>query len=163
MRKIKAQKLTREGFAEFGAYFDFRNPSGYSLKGETFEFFRDPLSIHANGSAPFRFSGLQVKKNPDLTFKGMEYHDHTGEVQMPVDDDTVLVVAPANGGDIVPEEVRAFIVPQGVMVILKQATWHDAMVPVSRDRVNILIGLPERVYHNDLVAKPLPEPGAVEM
>ena len=83
----------------------------------------------------------------------MEYHDYTDEIQLPVDADALLVCAPANGGDISIEEAEAFIIPQGTVLVLKRGTWHDVLYPVSTDKVSVLIGLPERIYHNDIVVK----------
>ena len=83
----------------------------------------------------------------------MEYHDYTAEIQMPMDADVVLVCAPPNGGEIAAREAEAFLIPKGTMVCLHPGTWHDVLYPVDSEQASILIGLPERIYHNDIVVK----------
>ena len=56
-----------------------------------------------------------------------------------------------------PEQVEAFLIPKGTLLCLKRGTWHDVLYPVGKRKVNVLIGLPERIYHNDIVVKEVPD------
>lgn len=156
-RKIKAKALSVEAFTPYGSYMSVITPEGYYLQGEYHKFYRDMVRFPVGGDGSICFSSLVVKKNAELIIKGMEYHDYTDEVQLPVDSDTVLVCAPANGGDIAIDEAEAFIVPKGTMICLRRGTWHDVMYPLDQEKVSVLIGLPERVYHNDIVVKSFSE------
>ena len=132
-------------------------PEGYALQGTYHSFYRDQVRFIPNQEDPVCFSVLTVRENPDFVVSCLEYHDHTEEIQLPMDSDVVLVCAPPNDGDLIPEEVEAFLVPKGTLLCLKRGTWHDVMYPVKEKEVHVLIGLPERIYHNDIVVKELPD------
>jgi ureidoglycolate hydrolase len=151
-RKVKAKPLSLEAFKDYGTYADMMNPRGYYLEGEYHKFYRDRIRFPATPQT-FCCSSLTVRKNEEFIVKGMEYHDYTAEIQMPMDADVVLVCAPPNGGEIAAREAEAFLIPKGTMVCLHPGTWHDVLYPVDSEQASILIGLPERIYHNDIVVK----------
>ena len=70
----------------------------------------------------------------------------------------MLFIAPANGGELCADDVEVFHSPAGPLLCLRRGTWHDVMYPKNADKISILIGLPERVYHNDRVWKDFEEP-----
>ena len=152
-RKVKVKELTPEAFNPFGSCLDIVRPTGYELTGTYHTFYRDVVRWVPGNLDPITFSSLIVRKNENFICTGMEYHDHTEEIQLPVDTDAVLFIAPANGGDLCPDEVEVFHVPAGTLLCLRRGTWHDVMYPMNAEAVSVLIGLPERVYHNDLVWK----------
>ncbi|MCF0145609.1 MAG: hypothetical protein HUJ73_03375 [Eubacterium sp.] len=152
-RQIEVKKLTPEAFNPYGSYLDVVRPTGYEMKGTYHTFYRDVVRFVPGNQDPVCFSSLIVRKNPEFICTGMEYHDHTEEIQLPIDADGVLFCAPANDGALIPEEVEAFRIPAGTLLCLRRGTWHDVMYPHSADAFSVLIGLPERIYHNDLVWK----------
>jgi ureidoglycolate lyase len=153
MKKLQIKQLTYENFHDFGSFASITDPSGYCLCGEYHKFYRDMVVSPVTTMSPTAFSALQVRKNPGFIVKGMEFHDLTNEVQMPIDDDVMLCVAPANGGNISEDEAEAFLVPKGTIIKLNTGVWHDVMYPIHNDIVNVLIVLPERVYKNDITVK----------
>lgn len=152
-KKLELKKLTPEAFNPYGSYVDVIHPTGYEMTGTYHTFTRDVVRYVPGTDDPVCFSSLIVRKNEEFVCTGMEFHDHTEEVQMPIDDDAVLFCAPANSGDLIPDEAEAFLIPAGTLLCLRRGTWHDVMYPRNKEAVSVLIGLPERVYKNDLVWK----------
>ena len=54
---------------------------------------------------------------------------------LPLDDDMVIHVGPANGGQVETDKLEAFILPRRTMVILKPGTWHGAPYPINNDGI----------------------------
>ena len=150
-KQVKVKELTPEAFNPYGSYVSIVDPVGYALSGKYHTFYRDVVRWIPGNLDPVCLSALIVRRNEEFICTGMEFHDHTEEIQLPVDTDGVLFVAPANGGDLCPDEVEIFHIPAGTLLCLRRGTWHDCMYPLSADHISVLIGLPERVYHNDLV------------
>lgn len=144
--KIKAQKLTAEAFAPFGAYTDLLHPAGYSLGA----FYADRLLMDVSGALPVAFSPLSVDKPERYVVTAAEYHNTTAEGILPLDADVVIHVAPPSA-EPVPELTQAFLVPRGTLVRLNVGVWHLCALPVDQPHVNILIVLPQRIYKNDCV------------
>ena len=144
MRQIKAQKLTHEAFSKYGTFYDLVNPTGYSLG----EFFHDRLLYPVSGDVPVAFSSLEMNKPEKLIVNAAEFHNYTGEILLPLDDDVAIHVAPPSK-EAVPELTEAFVVPKGTVVKLNTGVWHLAPLPLNNKKAHILIVLPERVYAND--------------
>jgi hypothetical protein len=78
MRKIKAQKLTKEAFAPFGTYYDVLKPEGAHLG----DFYQDHVIDPVAFGVPMGFSALVAHKAEKMIVKGSEYHNYTGEVMI---------------------------------------------------------------------------------
>jgi ureidoglycolate lyase len=86
-----------------------------------------------------------------------EYHNTTEELILPLDDDMILHLAPASGGSVVTDHVKAFIVPKNTLVKLKTAIWHLAPLPANNEKLTVMIILPECTYANDCTVVDLNE------
>lgn len=161
MRKIKAEPLSREAFAQFGTYADMLKPEGVCFGDKPCRFFRDALAMPFFGGMA-GFSTLEVTRQK-LIVTGAEYHNHSGEILMPMDDDAIVHVAPATNKQPVPEQTRAFYVPKGTMLHLNTGVWHMAPLPVKEDCMHVLIILPERLYANDCYAVDYDEKDYIEI
>ena len=144
MRKIKAQKITAENFKPYGTFSDILNPSGYSLGN----FYADRLLEPAKTALPLAFSSLTVHKKNAMVIDTVEYHNHTGEILMPLDTDVVIHVAPPSK-TLIPEKTEAFIVPKGTLVRFNVGVYHYAPFSIEKEKGSVLIVLPERTYLND--------------
>jgi ureidoglycolate lyase len=144
MRTIKAEKLTREAFWEFGSYVNITEPEGNNLG----DFFNDKGLLSVSGTMPVAFSPLLLHKADQMIVTAAEFHNTTGEGIVAMDDDIVVHVAPPTGKP-APELTRAFIVPKGTMVILKTGVWHYGGFPLHNKVAHVLIVLPERIYKTD--------------
>lgn len=149
MKQIKATPITHENFAPFGQFYPMGEPNGYGLKGELHTFYPDRIA--ADSMFSLGFSPLVVRKPEKMVITQQEYHTHTWEIIMPLDDDMIIHCAPASDGNPVTDYVQAFIVPKHTMVKLNTAIWHLAPLPANNDQITTLIVLPERTYANDCV------------
>lgn len=147
MRTIKLEKLTREAFAPFGAYYDMEHPDGYPLTGELHCFYPDKLTGYYGGQVAF--SPLVVRKPAQMLVTAVEYHTTTCEVLMPLNDDMILHVAPPSAGKPVPDYTHAFLVPRHTAVKLNACVWHLAPLPANEAELTTLVVLPECTYIND--------------
>jgi len=147
MKQVKVQPLTRDGFAPFGEFYNMANPDGYPLCGAIHKFYPDRMTTACQGR--LAFSPLVIRKPESMVITQQEYHTTTEELLLPLDDDMIIHVAPASGGTVVTDEVKAFIVPKNTLVKLKAAIWHLAPLPASREQVTVLVILPECTYAND--------------
>jgi ureidoglycolate lyase len=144
MREIKARQLTAESFREFGEYYDLIRPVGHTLGS----FFQDHVVLPVAGGLSVGFSSLVVERADRMVVKSAEYHNHTGEILLPLEDDIIIHVAPPSVRP-VPELTEAFLVPRGTMVKLNVGVWHLAPFSASKAPSHVLVALPERTYFSD--------------
>lgn len=147
MKKIKAEKLSREGFAAFGSYYCMTEPDGHALYGTLHQFFPDRLTGASFGQ--IGFSPITVKKPKVMLVDEMEYHTTTWEMILPMNDDMIIQVTPASGRKPALKLTRVFLVPKGTLVKLSAAVWHLVPLPVHEPELQAMIILPECTYMND--------------
>ena len=147
MKTIKAELITHENFAPFGQFYSMAEPKGYALCGEIHKFFPDRLTADMLGRVGY--SPIVVNKPEKMVITQQEYHTSTWEMIMPLDDDMIIHCAPASGGAVVTDYVKAFIVPKHTLVKLNAAIWHLAPLPVNNEKLTAMIILPECTYAND--------------
>lgn len=157
MRTIKAVPVTNENFRPYGAFASMLNPEGNCFAGEESAFYPDPVQLSVSGDAQVAFSPLTVKKPERMIVTRSEYHDHTGEGILFLDDDAVMHVAPPSNRVVTPEATEAFIIPKGTLVKLNTGVWHLSPWPITSDVLHLMIVMPERVYANDCVVCDFPE------
>ncbi len=155
MKTIKVEKLSKEAFAPFGAYYDMANPEGYPLSGEIHRFFPDRLTAYHQGQVAF--SPILVKKPGQMKITQIEYHTTTCEIIMPLNDDMILHVAPPSAGKPLPEYTKAFLVPKNTLIKMNACVWHLAPLPASKEELTAMIVLPECTYMNDCIVVDLKE------
>lgn len=95
--------------------------------------------------------------------RSVEYHTHSAEIVLPLNDDAVVHVAPASNGVPVTGLARAFLVPKGTMVQLNPGVWHLCAIPVREAALQALIVLPECTYANDCTVVELDDDQAFEI
>lgn len=162
MKKIKAQPLIAEDFAPFGSFVNILEPSGPSLQGPNHTFYRDQVKYYSDFNLPIGFSPLTVKAQ-GYVVTAAEYHNRSCEGILPLNDNAILHVAPANGGSYDVSTTKAFIVPKGTIVTLYPGVWHLCPLPQSEPVLNCLIILPERAYVNDFYIVDLDENNKFEI
>lgn len=129
---LTACALTPEAFAPFGRVLNLMAGGDDGLvrtDGPGWQdcYTKTPL-IGTNGSL-----GLTRSGGTPFDLRQMERHTNTEEALFCLDAPIVLAVAPA-GDRQQPEsaDVRAFIIPKGVAVVLDAGTWHDACRGLDR-------------------------------
>ena len=161
MQKIKAEPLTVEAFAPYGTFTNVMDPSGYHLGGEFHDFYRDQAKYYTESGLPLGLSPLTVRGH-GYVVEGVEWHNHSCEGMMPVNDDAVMHVSLA-GGDFDINQTKAFIVPKGTIIVLNPAVYHLTPLPVHEKELHALIVLPERCYANDFCYMDLDEDSKFEI
>ncbi len=155
MKQLQMQELTPEKFTCYGSFADMLHPRADSIGSGPFVFFRDMLHQDL-GRDSICYSVLQVQPR-DFLITVSERHNFTAEMLMPLDQDVAIHVAPANCGEEVPlDKIEIFKVPKITMVILGTGVWHHTPFALGNAPANVLIGLPKRLYDNDLVALDIP-------
>ena len=148
-RTVHVKDLSLESFAPYGTYANLLHPDTTRIGNEPIEFFRDMVLLDLGGASLASFSVCRVVQRPrviDVT----EYHSACGEVNLALDGDMLIHVAPATPRGVVPlDQFAVFRVPRGTVVALRPGVWHHAPFVVDTAEVNCLVALPERTYAND--------------
>lgn len=161
MKKINVEMLTPEAFAPFGSYVSILSPQGPCLKGEFHTFYRDIALHYSDSGLPLGVSPLAVR-NHGFVVDGVEWHNHSCEGILPLNDDAILHVTPA-GGEFDVTQTRAFFLPKGTYVSLRPGVFHLTPLPKEADVLHALILLPERTYANDFCFHALAEEEKFEL
>ncbi len=159
MKSVEVRPLSVEKFHPYGAYAQLINPDAIATgpKDAPIVFYRDMVLPEFCGGTP-AFSTCFCDARPQVIECG-EFHNHTCEVSMPLDNDALVWVAPAGAcTDRVPvEDIEVFYVPRGTVVMIRPGVWHHAAFPVNKKPVNMMIVLPERCYVNDCCCIAIPK------
>lgn len=153
MRKVKVEELSKEAFAPFGEYVDMASPKGEFLGAKPVVFFRDMMPVTLGcPSSEIAFSICQVEKRP-MVVDIAEYHSACGEVNLPIDADILVHVAPATPNGVCPfEKFRVFRIPKNTLFYFRPGVWHHAPYVCGNASVaNVMVVLPERTYANDCI------------
>ena len=152
MKTVKIKQLSREAFYKYGSYamlIDPLNEPATGPKDAGCVFFRDMVQQDLGGEPP-SYSTCRIQYRP-MVITDAEFHNHTCEVAMPLDQDAVFWVAPAGVGETLPvDDVEAFLIPKGCVISLRPGVWHHAAFATEERPVNVMIVLPERAYLNDI-------------
>ncbi len=146
MREIEAVQLSKDAFDAFGSYYNLVSPTGHNLG----DFYHDHVLYSVSGNEPIGFSALLTHRKEEMIITAAEYHNTTAEILLPLDGDIIIHVAPPSNKP-VPEQTKAFVVPQGTVVRLNTGVWHLAPFAVGQEVVHVMVALPERIYRNDCV------------
>ncbi len=155
MKTVKVQPLSIEKFHRYGSYAQMINPvtDATGPKDAPIVFFRDMVQADICDTA---FSVCRMEPR-ELIIDIGEFHNHTCEVAMPIDNDALVWVAPAGAGGEVPvDQVEVFFVPKGTLFKVHPGVWHHAAFSANDKPVNVMIVLPERAYVNDCIGVPIP-------
>lgn len=163
MLKKKINELSTDRFSTYGNYTDMLNPKGIKIGQEPIEFFRDMVRLDLGQSNAAAFSLCRLLKRK-LVITHSEYHNHTGEMIIPLDGDILMHVGPATPtGEIPVDDIEIFRVPKGTLVSIHPGVWHHAAFAYGSECVNILVALPERTYINDCFVVELPGDKQIEI
>jgi ureidoglycolate hydrolase len=149
MKTIKIEPLSLEAYKTYGTYAHMINPNDERIGDGQVEFYRDQLQLDVSPQSLLSYSCCRVEKRP-LVLDGLEYHKNCYEVVLPLDNDILLLVAPATPESKPPlDRVRGFFVPKGTAITVKAGVWHGCPFSANDNVANVLINLPERAYSND--------------
>jgi ureidoglycolate lyase len=98
------------------------------------------------GLASSGVTGHLIAHHRDFVLTQIERHNHTPEAFIPLQNSSVLVVAPP--GDFEISQMRAFVLEPGCGVLLSKGTWHWAPFPISLTAQFLLVLRRETVEHD---------------
>jgi ureidoglycolate hydrolase len=98
----------------------------------------------------FEVGILRLKVN-ELVISKMERHKNTQEILIPIDGKFIMPVSCHKGESnlLPPEEVKAFYIDKGQIMILKPGIWHCAPFPL-KDNISTFILFQQGTVKNDL-------------
>ena len=157
MRKVKFKELSYESFSKYGTFKNLINPEGEKLGEEPAEFYRDLIQLDIGLFTTASFSITRIKKRPPI-IDAMEYHHNSGELNLPLDGDVLLQVAPATMENECPtDKIEVFRVPKGTAVSLRRGVWHLGPYVYNCELANVVVGVQERAYAEDCFMYQIPE------
>jgi ureidoglycolate lyase len=164
-KPVQVEPLTAASIAPFGSCVDMlaieHQQERPRIGQQPIVFVRDPVQQvigSPGGLGDVSYSVCVVDPRP-LVVDVLEYHSHTGEGILGLDGDMILQLAPATRSvDNVPvDQLRAFLVKRGTLVVIRPGVWHHAPFCIEAQRLHVLIALPERTYENDCTVVQLGE------
>jgi len=145
--KIKAKRITLENFQRFGSVVT--SPVGSpASQGDDYKFWSDIARYKINGAT--EVGKCTVYKQKKNIISGMERHMLTPEFLIPIDSPFVLPVL-IEGND--ETNVEAFQVNVGEAVIMNQAVWHGACLPVGKKEVSYFVVFRRKTPYEDVEKK----------
>lgn len=159
----KVQELSPEAFSKYGTFSDLLRPAGVKIGETPIEFFRDALPFSLNDQTPPSISVCRIGRRPNV-IDISEFHGRTSEINMPLDADMLMHVAPASAENkLDPDQVEVFRVPKGTAVMIYPGVWHHAAFTVDTEEVLVLVVLPQRTYANDSFVYEIPRKDQIEI
>ena len=161
MTELYAKPLTKEAFDKYGVYGSFLDPKGPSFAVPDVTCYRDNFVYPQEGNLTFSTLRCGLKNK---IVDNLEYHNHTGEGCMILDNDCVMClgIATPTGEPHLPS-VEAFVVPKGTILYIRKGVWHWEPYPIDGTVVTVVVILPERTYVNDCFVKPLAKDDQIHM
>lgn len=149
VKRIKIQELNKDNFEKYGTFHNMIEPNTEILAPGIVEFHRDIAKITLGACNQPSFSVTHIEKRP-LCVEKLEYHNQTGEAFIPLDGDAIIHLAPASKPSDIPyDKIEAFYVPCGTLITINPGVWHQAPYAANKEKINVLVVLPERTYAND--------------
>lgn len=132
MRKILAEPLTREAFAEFGEVLDTEGGSHYPINGGKTERYHDLARVEAGG--PNARVLISIFKGTPYVFPMkltmVERHPFGSQAFMPLERRPFVVVV-CHDGENGPGTPHAFVTEPGQGVSYPRNTWHGVLTPFN--------------------------------
>lgn len=121
-RKIKAVRADRENFLRFGRFEDVK--SFECFRGQGWQCW---LTDQVCMNQPAHFGMTYVKTAPPYEVVTMERHTKTEELMVCGDGPIVVALADSDpAGQAKTEDIQAFILYPGEIIVIRKGIWHDA-------------------------------------
>lgn len=122
MREIKAVHATPENFVRFGVFTKAMNNDCFEGDG-----WKCWLTKDVCMDQPAHFGVTYVRTYPPYEVASMERHTKTKELMVCGEKPIVVALADSDpSGRVKAEDVQAFILEPGEIIVIDKAIWHDA-------------------------------------
>jgi ureidoglycolate lyase len=133
MKTLSIEKLTRESFAPFGDVIELEGANHYPINLGSTERFHDLANVDVadqNGRTLINLFRGQPRELP-FEIKMMERHPLGSQAFIPLDDSPYLIVV-ALAGELLTENLRAFITSGWQGVNYAKNTWHHPLLALEK-------------------------------
>lgn len=130
VREVTLEVLSSESFSPFGDFLRFSpRPTVRATEGYAWISSITPALSDMDGPPSLGWSVAASLPAPSIK---MERHQHTSEALFCAADPVCLFVADTGGDRPSADDVRAFILEPGSVVVLRRGVWHDACRGLNR-------------------------------
>jgi ureidoglycolate lyase len=140
VKKILAEPLTREAFAEFGDVLDMEGDNHYPINGGRAERYHDLARVEAEGPNARVLISI-VKGTPyafPLRLTMVERHPFGSQAFMPLARRPFVVVV-CHDGENGPGTPQAFVTEPGQGVSYSRNTWHGVLTPFDEPQEFLVV------------------------
>ena len=140
MRKILAETLTREAFAEFGDVLDTEGGNHYPINGGRAERYHDLARVEAEGPNARVLISI-IRGTPysfPLKLTMVERHPFGSQAFMPLAPRPFVVVV-CHDGENGPGTPHAFVTEPGQGVSYPRNTWHGVLTPFNEPQEFLVV------------------------
>ncbi len=130
---IKVKDITPENFKKFGRVVKWPTAKP-TAEAKEFKFWSDIADYHIAGETEIGI--CTVYQQPKMELAGVERHLRTPEILIPIDAPFILPVLLEGQPD---TAVEAFQVDLGEAVVVADAVWHGACLPVGKKEASYFV------------------------
>ena len=164
MKTITAKELSHDAFRQYGMYQNLLDNEGMALASVNKKgFFADLLTLNFGVTTLPSVSVCDVKRQEKNIISFIEAHKYTCEGLLPLDADVIIYVGKVIRGELSPETIEAFHVPQHTFVKLEPLILHGTQYVVKTGAAHVLCLLPQRTYSNDMISRVLDDNDKIEI
>lgn len=144
---IKAVHINQNNFKKYGSIVTGPSSTPTS-EGKDYKFWSDIANYHIDGETEIGICTV-FKKSKNM-INGLERHLNTPEILIPIDAPFVLPLLLDEETD---KNATAFQVGIGEAVVIDEAVWHGACLPVGKDESSYFVIFRRSTPHEDVEKK----------
>ena len=146
---IKVKDITPGNFKKFGSVVKWPTTKP-TAETKEFKFWSDIANYHIAGETEIGVCTVYLQ--PRMELAGVERHLRTPEILIPIDAPFVLPVLLEGHPD---NAVEAFRVNVGEVVVINDAVWHGACLPVGKNESSYFVIFRKGTPFEDVEKKPV--------
>ncbi len=147
--RIQAKKITAKNFAKFGKVVTAPKAKPTSQAAD-YKFWSDIADYCIDGETEIGICTVYAQPKQEIC--GVERHLRTPEILIPIDAPFVLPLAEDRSGS---PKVEAFQVGIGEVVVINDAVWHGACLPVGKKQSSYFVIFRRNTPFEDVEKKSL--------
>jgi ureidoglycolate hydrolase len=149
MRTLRAEPINSRVFAPFGRAVEI--PAGPTTsEGPDYKFWSDLAHYQITGETEIGMCTVYERRDAPIT--AMERHVGTPEILIPIDSPFMLPLLLPESPDV---DARAFLVRIGEAVVINEAVWHGACLPVGKPECSYFVIFRRHTPAEDVEKRPV--------
>lgn len=147
MAKLISKRITQKNIAKFGKVV--LAPTGSpTSEGSNYKFWSNIADYGIRGDTEVGI--CTVSRQSDNSVSSVEQHKMTPEILIPIDSPFILPLLSEGRPD---NEMEAFEVYPGEVVIIYEGVWHAACLPVAAEESSYFVIFRKSTPHTDVTKK----------